>query len=220
MAHIAKLNAPIGGDPPSGLVGRISNASEGSVSVGVAYPEVAGAEWFNQTRYGAMFWQATKQYRMAQYFPGPGAAFNRWPFGRFMGFALLLMMATPAFAHDMSEPFADWYQSLTVPGTGTQGGGISPHSCCSGGKGERDEDCKNVETRTTRDADGSVHIEAFASSKLFPDSDRSPWYGHAPDDWVRVPDEAIIHGKNNPTGQAVGCWFGGHWRCFVEGTLT
>lgn len=80
-AHVAALNAPIGGNQPSGLVGRISNASEGSISVAVAYPEVAGAEWYNTTRYGAMFWTATKQYRIGQYFPGPGAIgerFRRW----------------------------------------------------------------------------------------------------------------------------------------------
>lgn len=131
---------------------------------------------------------------------------------------LLVISIIPVFAHDMSEPFADWYQSLTVPGTGGQG--LSPHSCCSGGRGEQDEDCKNVETRTVRDADGSVHLEAFASSKLFPDSGRSPSYGHAPDDWVRVPDGSVIRGRENPTGDAVGCWFSGRWRCFVEGTQT
>lgn len=81
-AHVAALNASIGGEAPSGLVGRISSASEGSVSVSVAYPEVAGAEWYNTTRYGVAFWNATKQYRTAQYFPGPGATFGRWPFGR------------------------------------------------------------------------------------------------------------------------------------------
>jgi len=83
-AHIAALNAPLNGNAASTLVGRITSATEGSVSVSVAYPEVAGAEWFNQTRYGAMFWTATKQYRTAQYFPGPGAACGRrWPFGGF-----------------------------------------------------------------------------------------------------------------------------------------
>lgn len=82
-AHVAALNAPIGGNQPSGLVGRISNASEGSISVAVAYPEVAGAEWYNTTRYGAMFWTATKQYRIGQYFPGPGAIGERFrTFGR------------------------------------------------------------------------------------------------------------------------------------------
>ena len=81
-AHVAQLNGNINGNAPSGLVGRVTNASEGSISVGVSYPETADAAWFGQTRYGAMFWQATKQYRMAQYFPGPGASFCRFPFGR------------------------------------------------------------------------------------------------------------------------------------------
>jgi hypothetical protein len=81
-AHVAQLNGNINGNAPSGLVGRVTNASEGSISVGVSYPETADAAWFGQTRYGAMFWQATKQYRMAQYFPGPGASFGRFPFGR------------------------------------------------------------------------------------------------------------------------------------------
>ncbi len=130
---------------------------------------------------------------------------------------LLAFSIVPVFAHDMSEPYADWYQSLKVPGTGGQG--LSPHSCCSGGSSTPDADCKNVETRIVRDADKSVHLEAFASSQLFPDSDRSPAYGHAPNDWVRVPDESLIR-RDNPTGDAVGCWFSGRWRCFVEGTKT
>jgi hypothetical protein len=183
----------------------------------VAYPEVAGAEWFNQTRYGAMFWQATKQYRMAQYFPGPGAAFNRWPFGRFMGFALLLMMATPAFAHDMSDPDAAWYQGLMVPGA--PGTPLAGSSCCNGGKAPH-PDCMNVDTRQTKDSDGSVHIEAWIDSKTFPDTSYSPIYGHAPNAWVRVPEEAMIHGKDNPTGAPVVCWYNSSIRCYIEGTGT
>jgi hypothetical protein len=82
-AHIAALSAPIDGNPPRALVGRITNATEGSVSVAVAYPEVAGAEFYNQTQWGAMFWKATNQYRIGRYFPGPGAMRDyRWPFGR------------------------------------------------------------------------------------------------------------------------------------------
>jgi hypothetical protein len=73
-AHVAALNANLAnGQPTSPLVGRISNASEGSVSVAVEFsPEVA-AQWFNQTKYGAAFWAATKAYRMAVYVPGPRA---------------------------------------------------------------------------------------------------------------------------------------------------
>lgn len=73
-AHIATLNAPLNGQPASGLVGRISSATEGSVSVSVDMPEVAGAEWYTQTKYGLAYWTATARYRRGGlYFPGPGA---------------------------------------------------------------------------------------------------------------------------------------------------
>lgn len=70
-AHIATLNAPLNGKASSGLVGRISSATEGSVSVSVDYPQVAGAEWFSLTKYGLMYWQATAMYRKGRYYPAP-----------------------------------------------------------------------------------------------------------------------------------------------------
>ena len=118
-----------------------------------------------------------------------------------------------ARAHDMDEPNAGWYRSLMVPGS-------ENNPCCSGGRGDPNDDCKNVDTRPVTDADGSVHWEAFASSKLFPTAPTAPMQGHAPDEWVRVPDEAILHGKNNPTGAPVGCWYMRQWRCFIEGSGT
>jgi hypothetical protein len=81
-AHIAKLNATINGQAPSGLVGRISSASEGSVSVGIDAGSLPGsAAWYAQTRYGFAFWQATRAYRTAHYRPSvrfmpPGAPFG------------------------------------------------------------------------------------------------------------------------------------------------
>jgi hypothetical protein len=73
-AHVAALNAPLNGQPSSTLVGRISSATEGSVSVTVDYPQVAGAEWYSLTKYGLQFWSATARYRRGGlYFPGPGA---------------------------------------------------------------------------------------------------------------------------------------------------
>jgi hypothetical protein len=73
-AHIATLNAPLNGQPASGLVGRISSATEGSVSVSVDMPEIAGAEWYTQTKYGMAYWTATARYRRGgRYFSGPGA---------------------------------------------------------------------------------------------------------------------------------------------------
>ena len=78
-AHIATLFAPINGIASPTLVGRITNASEGSVSVGVDFPSDPGAEWFTQTKYGAMFWQLTKRYRMMRYYPGRQAFRQGWP---------------------------------------------------------------------------------------------------------------------------------------------
>lgn len=72
VAHLAQLFTGANGDDPSGLVGRISNATEGSVTVGLDYPSTPGNAWFVQTPYGAAFWQATAAYRsVASYRPGP-----------------------------------------------------------------------------------------------------------------------------------------------------
>jgi hypothetical protein len=73
-AHIAWLFSPrdAQGNPAATgqaapqTVGQITNASEGSVSVGLK--DVASganelAAWFAQTKYGFMFWQATAQTR-------------------------------------------------------------------------------------------------------------------------------------------------------------
>jgi hypothetical protein len=78
-AHIATLFAPLNGQPSPSLVGRISSASEGSVSVSVDIPQVPGAEWYTQTKYGFMYWAATARYRSFRYVPGrqPFRQFNR-----------------------------------------------------------------------------------------------------------------------------------------------
>lgn len=79
-AHIAKLNSPTAdGNPPSPLVGRISDASEGSVSVGTDYvvPTSDLQAWANQTPYGAAWYAATMQYRRFHYVPGRQPVFDR-----------------------------------------------------------------------------------------------------------------------------------------------
>lgn len=71
-AHIATLNAPINGQAPSGLVGRISNASQGSVSVATQNDYPPGTvQWYQQTTFGAAFYAATAPYRTARYLPAP-----------------------------------------------------------------------------------------------------------------------------------------------------
>lgn len=66
-AHIAYLSGALnpGGQP--GLVGRISSATEGSVSVSAEMPGSPNAAWFNQTAWGAMFWQSTLSLRSFRY---------------------------------------------------------------------------------------------------------------------------------------------------------
>jgi hypothetical protein len=71
-AHIAALNSPVtaSGANPSTPPGRISNASEGSVSVAFQndYPP-GSAQWYQQTKYGSAYWQASLPYRLGRYVP-------------------------------------------------------------------------------------------------------------------------------------------------------
>lgn len=70
-AHIAKLNSGSNGEEASELVGRISSATQGSVSVSADMGPVTDTEaWYLQTRYGAAYWQATASFRTMQYVPG------------------------------------------------------------------------------------------------------------------------------------------------------
>lgn len=67
-AHLAELNDESRERGSGPLVGRISDAAEGSVKV---HAEMAGATgnsaWFQQTKYGAAFWQATARFRTMRY---------------------------------------------------------------------------------------------------------------------------------------------------------
>jgi hypothetical protein len=67
-AHIAALNGGVNGQAPTPLVGRVNSATEGSVSVQAEMPNASpSAAWFNQTKYGAAYWQATVRFRTMQY---------------------------------------------------------------------------------------------------------------------------------------------------------
>jgi len=67
-AHIAALNGGVNGQAATPLVGRISTASEGSVSVAAEMPGAdASSAWFMQTKYGAAYWQATTRFRRMRY---------------------------------------------------------------------------------------------------------------------------------------------------------
>lgn len=69
-AHLAALQDRINKGNES--VGRVSSASEGSVSVSLDFPvgNSALAAWFAQTPYGAEFWTLTSKYRHMIYVTG------------------------------------------------------------------------------------------------------------------------------------------------------
>lgn len=83
-AHIAWLlspkdangnpTAPGQGSPAAPLVGRISAATQGSVNVSLEFDGTAGGpseQFFSQTQYGLIFWQATASIRTARYIANP-----------------------------------------------------------------------------------------------------------------------------------------------------
>lgn len=81
-AHVVQLLYGVNGQPPSGLVGRIASAGEGSVNVSTEWPTNPDNAWFLQTSYGAMFWQAILPYRSGPvYVGGPRRINNPWPRG-------------------------------------------------------------------------------------------------------------------------------------------
>lgn len=73
VAHIAFLQYGTNSQPASQVVGRINNASEGSVSVATDYgTEVSQSMAFwVQSKYGALYWQMTAVYRTMRYLPAP-----------------------------------------------------------------------------------------------------------------------------------------------------
>lgn len=90
VAHIASIFGGPNGTP-SGLVGVVNSATEGSVSVTA---ELASnipftAAYFAQTQYGLLFWQATAPWRQFVYVAPapvcadlePGAGLGLYPYG-------------------------------------------------------------------------------------------------------------------------------------------
>lgn len=70
-AHVTQLLYGADGQSGPGIVGRVSSASEGSVSVSTEFPMNPNSAWYMQTPYGAMYWQATMAWRTVNYRPGP-----------------------------------------------------------------------------------------------------------------------------------------------------
>jgi hypothetical protein len=76
VAHISQLNGDLSADGQALPVGRVSQATEGSVSATLDYgqPGNASQAWYDQTPFGAAFWAATAYLRSAVYRPRP----TRW----------------------------------------------------------------------------------------------------------------------------------------------
>lgn len=74
VAHLTFLTNGIPPNTPApGIVGRINSATEGSVSVSAEYSSnVSQSEAFYiQSKYGALYWEMTAQYRTGVYIPPP-----------------------------------------------------------------------------------------------------------------------------------------------------
>ena len=85
VAHCAQLMFGSTTAPASAIVGHITNAAQGSVSVAAEMPASANAAWFMQTQWGAMYWQMTAPFRTARYVPG--AQFSQYGrYGMFRGY--------------------------------------------------------------------------------------------------------------------------------------
>lgn len=70
-AHITALLSGVNGAAPTGAVGRVSQATQGSVSATLDMgPTTNNQAWYLQTQYGAMYWQATVNFRNFRYVPG------------------------------------------------------------------------------------------------------------------------------------------------------
>lgn len=72
VAHIGYLAGALG-DGTARPVGRVSQGAEGSVSASFEDLTPGSAAWYQQSQYGAAFWNATRSYRSAMYIPCPTA---------------------------------------------------------------------------------------------------------------------------------------------------
>lgn len=95
-AHITKLiygtNDGAGNvTPPPGMIGRLEVAKTGTVDGKADMgPPSGSAAWYNQTRYGAMYYAMVARFRSFRYVPfnrpgmnNQGATPAIWPWGRF-----------------------------------------------------------------------------------------------------------------------------------------
>lgn len=72
-AHITALKDGQNGQPAPGIVGRVSSATEGSVSVKAEMDTsgVYGKDYYAQTQWGLLYWQSTGRFRSMVYIAAP-----------------------------------------------------------------------------------------------------------------------------------------------------
>lgn len=83
-AHITQLRNGTNGGGPSGLIGQIIAARQGSINISVAEIRAGMNQvWFAQTQWGLLLWMALAPYRTFRYIPPPCAddGIIRRPFG-------------------------------------------------------------------------------------------------------------------------------------------
>ena len=107
------------------------------------------------------------------------------------GFCISARAAPPEHADPTLAP---WFKSLRRPQTN--------QPCCDVA------DCRTVEYRTLGN-----RFQAFIGQEF-------PRWTNPPRQWVDVPDENVLHRRDNPTGEGVACWFQGQVVCFIEGNGT
>lgn len=79
-AHLAALYSGVNGNAPQDGVGRVDQASQGSVSAHLDMGQTTSRQaWWFQTKYGAAFWRASASYRTMQYFAPPQPVHNAKP---------------------------------------------------------------------------------------------------------------------------------------------
>lgn len=127
-----------------------------------------------------------------------------------IGFAVLLVHAFGVQAAPPPNPdpgLAAWFQSLKrLDANGNE------VSCCS------EADCRGVSAWI-----GSAGYEVLVDHKTFgiPEITWLSAFGNLEPFWDKVPNEAILQGKDNRLGRPVVCWT--PWRrviCFVRDTET
>lgn len=127
--------------------------------------------------------------------------------------AALLALAAGAPAHparaappppgteqsELLAPYGDWVRGLTNP--------VTNQGCCDL------SDCRVVTARVQGN-----HYQAFIGRDAFGDS--------APEQWLDVPDEVVLHGGDNPVGLPIACWRANRrpllngFFCFHDGSAT